>query len=78
MPLIRNKMSKTEWHIKRGDMVNVKLYEYHGLKICHGIVISEKYEDQNTMFPCVYVYIFGKNQRQQCYSHQLEVLSSAS
>ncbi len=64
------------WQIEKGDYVEVKLYEYHGLQIRKGIVISDKFNDQNTMFPCVYVYIFGLNKPQQCFAHQLEVLSS--
>jgi|TARA_R100001594_G_C3847203_1_gene217482 hypothetical protein len=69
---------KTIWQIEKGDYVKVKLYEYHGLEERQGIVLSDKFDDENTMFPCVYVYIFGLNESQRCFPHQLEVLSSAS
>ncbi len=73
-------MSKTHWYIRRGDIVKVKYYKYHGthqgLEQFHGIVVSEKFEDENTMFPCVLVYIFGLNESQRCMAHQLEILSS--
>jgi hypothetical protein len=73
-------MSKTHWYISRGDIVKVKYYKYHGthqgLEQFHGIVVSEKFEDENTMFPCVLVYIFGLNESQRCMAHQLEILSS--
>ena len=69
---------KTIWQIEKGDYVKVKLYEYHGLAERQGIVLSDKFDVENTMFPCVYVYIFGLNESQRCFPHQLEVLSSAS
>ena len=66
------------WEINKGDIVKVKLYEYQGLVIEKGVVLSDKFNDENTMFPCVFVYIFGLNKRQRCFPHQLEVLSSVS
>jgi hypothetical protein len=67
----------TEWYVNKGDFVKVKLFEdHHNLIIKKGIIISNKFNDINMMFPCVNVYIFGLNETRRCYPHQLEVLSS--
>jgi hypothetical protein len=72
--------TKLVWAARKGDLVKVKLYDYdfQGPQECHGIVMSEKFDDENTMFPCVMVYIFGLKDSQRCMPHQLEILSSAS
>jgi hypothetical protein len=72
--------TKFIWSVHKGDLVKVKLYDYNsqGLQECCGLVMSEKFDDENTMFPCVIVYIFGLKDSQRCMPHQLEILSSAS
>ena len=71
-------MDNIHWEVHKGDIVRVKIFEFNGAEERHGIVVSEKFEDENTMFPCVLVYIFGLNDRQRCMPHQLEILSSAN
>ena len=49
------RMSKTDWYIRKGDIVKVKYFKYHGthrgLEQLHGIVVSEKFEDENFELP---------------------------
>ena len=75
MTKIKNKIV---WHIHKGDLVRVKIFAPQGEETRQGIVISEKFDDENTMFPCVDVYIFGLNHSHRCMPHQLEILSSVS
>jgi hypothetical protein len=74
---MKTKFART---VHKGDLVKVKLYDYdfQGLQERQGVVINEKFDDENTMFPCVIVYIFGLKDSQRCMPHQLEILSSAS
>ena len=70
-------MDKIVWLIHVGDLVQVKRYDRDHTIRLPGIVISEKYEDQNTMFPCVRVHIFAENDWQECFPHEIEIISSA-
>lgn len=69
--------NKFIWAIHMGDIVKVKTYELNGSEENFGVVVSKKFNDENTMFPCVLVYIFSKNIKQRCMPHQIEILSSA-
>jgi hypothetical protein len=62
--------------ISKGDLVKVKICASSGVITKKGVVIGDKIETENVMFPCVSVYIFDLNECQRCFPHQIEVLSS--
>tara|TARA_R110002074_G_scaffold222966_1_gene393811 strand:+ start:966 stop:1196 length:231 start_codon:yes stop_codon:yes gene_type:complete len=64
--------------VRQGDLVKVKYFAGVSANIYHGVVVSKKFDNENTMFPCIDVYVFGLNDKHRCMSHQLEILSSAS
>ncbi len=66
------------WRPTRGDLVKVRYLGVFGTETQFGIVMGEKFNDENTMFPCIVVHIFGLNDSQRCMPHQLEILSSAN
>ena len=70
-------MDNIVWMVYPGDLVQVKRYDGNRTIKYSGIVISEKYEDQNTMFPCVRVHICAENDWQECFPHEIEIISSA-
>lgn len=67
-----------DWSVAIGDLVWVKSYDFTETSVAYlpGIVISEKYEDQNTLFPCIRVHVFAENDWRECFPHELEVISS--
>lgn len=71
-------MEKMAWLINIGDLVWVKSYDFYETKAVwlQGVVISDKFEDQNTIFPCVRVHIFAENGWRECFPHEIEIISS--
>ena len=71
-------MTEMAWLIKIGDLVLVKSYDFTETRAVYlsGIVISDKFEDQNTIFPCVRVHIFAENGWRECFPHEIEIISS--
>lgn len=76
--MMKTMKNKASYPIGQGDLVKVKVFAPLGTHERRGIVISKKFDDENMMFPCIDVYIFGLNDKHRCMSHQLEILSSAS
>jgi hypothetical protein len=71
-------MEKMAWLINIGDLVLVRSYDFYETRavFLQGVVISDKFEDQNTIFPCVRVHIFAENDWRECFPHELEIISS--
>ncbi len=72
-------MTETTRLINVGDLVLVKSYDFAETRaiFLQGVVIGEKIEDQNTIFPCVRVHIFAENGWRECFPHEIEIISSA-
>jgi hypothetical protein len=72
----RYKIETRDWRI--GDMVKVIGYDITGLPThTYGIIMSPGDEEQQRIFPCYNVYLFGAGGIESVEAYNLEIISSA-
>ena len=70
------KNNKIIWDIFEGDLVQVKRYTMDGnLYYESGIVVSDKIEDQISLFPYVNIYVFKSGIVERHLPNTVEIIS---